>query len=200
MQTLWLVRHAHRLDFVRPEWFDTAIYPYDPPLSALGQSQAVALAAQLSQVPIERIFTSPFLRTIQTADPLARLLQLPIQLEWGLCEWLCADWTRSFPMTTPLAQLKEDYRSIDLAYDSLVIPPYPETLEELSLRMNMLSLEFLQANPEHNILIIAHKGSTLGMVSALTGDPNWVNYDLQCAESIELVRQDGAKLFQHLGS
>ncbi len=189
MQTLWLVRHAHRLDFVRPEWFDTAIYPYDPPLSELGYSQAIALADRLSQVRIDRIFTSPFLRTIQTADPLARILQLPIQLEWGLCEWLCADWTRSFPTTTPLAQLKEDYHSIDLAYDSLVIPPYPETLEELSLRMTMLSLELIQANPEQNLLIIAHKGSTLGMVAALTGDDTWLNYDLQCAESIQLVHQ-----------
>jgi broad specificity phosphatase PhoE len=199
MQTLWLARHAHRLDFVRPEWFDTAIYPYDPPLSELGNSQSIVLAEQLSQVSIDRIFTSPFLRTIQTADPLARILQLPIQLEWGLCEWLCADWTRSFPATTPLAQLKEDYHSIDLAYDSLVIPPYPETLEELSLRMNMLSLELIQANLEQNILIIAHKGSTLGIVAALTDDPTWLTYDLQCAESIQLVRQNGARVFQHLG-
>jgi broad specificity phosphatase PhoE len=198
MQTLWLVRHAHRLDFVRPEWFDTAIYPYDPPLSELGNSQAIALTKQLSYIKIDRIFTSPFLRTIQTAAPLAQMLQLPIQLEWGLCEWLCADWTRSFPTTTPLVQLKEDYHSIDLNYDSLVIPPYPETLEELSLRMTMLSLELIQANLEHNILIIAHKGSTLGMVAALTGDATWLTYDLQCAESIQLVRQNGAKLFQHL--
>jgi broad specificity phosphatase PhoE len=196
MQTLWLVRHAHRLDFVRPEWFDTAIYPYDPPLSDLGHSQAISLGEQLHQAPIDRIFTSPFLRTIQTADPIAQLLQLPIQLEWGLCEWLCRDWTRSFPTTTPLAQLKEDYHSIDLAYDSLLIPPYPETPEELSSRMNMLSLELLQANPEHNILIIAHKGSTVGMVAALTGDDTWLNYDLQCAGLIKLVRQDGATLFR----
>ena len=196
MQTLWLVRHAHRLDFDRPEWFDTAIYPYDPPLSELGNSQAVALAEKLRQVGIDRIFTSPFLRTIQTADPLAQILQLPIQLEWGLCEWLCADWTRSFPTTTPLAQLKEDYHSIDPAYDSLVVPSYPETLEDLSSRMYILSLELIQANPEHNILIIAHKGSTLGMVAALTGDDTWLTYDLQCAESIQLVRQDGAKLFR----
>jgi broad specificity phosphatase PhoE len=189
MQTLWLVRHAHRLDFVRPEWFDTAIYPYDPPLSELGKSQAIALAERLSQVSLARIFTSPFLRTIQTADPLARLLQLPIQLEWGLCEWLCKDWTRSFPTTTPLAQLKEDYHSIDLDYDSLVIPPYPETLEELSSRMTMLSLKFIQANPKHNLLIIAHKGSTLGMIAALTGDDTWLNYDLQCAGLIQLVHQ-----------
>jgi broad specificity phosphatase PhoE len=196
MQTLWLVRHAHRLDFVRPEWFDTAIYPYDPPLSELGHAQAIALAEQLKQAPIDRIYTSPFLRTIQTADPLARILQLPIQLEWGLCEWLCADWTRSFPATTPSTQLKEDYHSIDLAYNSLLIPPYPETLEELSSRMNMLSLKLIQANPEQNLLIIAHKGSTLRMATALTGDDTWLNYDLQCAESIKLVREDGATIFR----
>jgi broad specificity phosphatase PhoE len=190
MQTLWLVRHAHRLDFIQPEWFDTAVYRYDPPLSDEGLDRSITLAQEFSQVRIDRIYTSPFLRTIQTVDPLARLLQLPIRLEWGLCEWLCQDWTSGFPETTPVEDLMRCYPNIDAAYQSLVLPCYPETIEELDARIAIIAGKLVQGNGE-NILAIAHKGSVLGMVVALTGDEAWKTYDLACGGVIKLVCQDG---------
>ncbi len=189
MQTIWLVRHADRLDFIQPEWFETALYPYDPPLSSLGLKSAIALAHKLSQAPIQRVFTSPFLRTIQTADPLAQRLQVPIQLEWGLCEWLCQDWSPALPDTTPINNLKKDYPSIDCSYQSLVLPCYPETPEELDARTNIVAHKLVQNNLE-NILAIAHKGSILGMTAALTGDDYWRNQDLPCGGIVKLIRVD----------
>jgi broad specificity phosphatase PhoE len=190
MQTLWLVRHAHRLDFIQPEWFDTATYRYDPPLSAAGFEQANSLAQQLSQVQIDWIYTSPFLRAIQTADPLARLLQLPIRLEWGLCEWLCQDWTTGFPATTPVDELTRCYPNIDDAYQSLVIPCYPETIQELDARIAIIAGRLFQGNSE-NILAIAHKGSVLGIAATLTGNDRWKTYDLACGGIIKLTSSEG---------
>ncbi|MCY7367496.1 MAG: histidine phosphatase family protein [Chamaesiphon sp.] len=190
MQTLWLVRHGHRLDFIQPEWFDTATYRYDPPLSAAGFDQANSLAQQLSQVQIDCIYTSPFLRTIQTAEPLARLLQLPIRLEWGLCEWLCQDWTAGFPETTPVDELIRYYPNIDDAYQSLVMPFYPETVQELDARITIIAGKLIQCNSK-NILAIAHKGSVLGIAATLTGNDLWRTYDLGCGEIIELVWTEG---------
>ena len=189
MQTLWLVRHAHRLDFIHPEWFDTAVYRYDPPLSAQGFDRAISLARELSHCSIDRIFTSPFLRTIQTVDPLARLLQLPIQLEWGLCEWLCQEWTSEFPATTPVDDLVKYYPNIDATYRSLVMPYYPETVEDLNARINILAHKLVRDNCI-NGLAIAHKGSVLGIVAALTGEDEWRTYDLACGEIIKLVYAD----------
>jgi broad specificity phosphatase PhoE len=186
MQTFWLVRHAHRLDFIEPEWFDGAIYPYDPPLSQQGLDRAVCLAQQLSQIPIDQIFTSPFLRTIQTADPLANLLKLPIRLEWGLCEWLCQDWTPELPKTTPIDELLQYYPNIDISYKSLVMPCYPETTEALNIRIDTITHKLIQDNHEH-MLAIAHKGSILGIVAALTGNDDWRTYDLPCGGIIKLV-------------
>jgi broad specificity phosphatase PhoE len=185
MQTIWLMRHADRLDFIQPEWFDTALYPYDPPLAPSGLSLAISLAQDLSLSPIEQIFTSPFLRTIQTAAPLARMLQLPIQLEWGLCEWLCQSWTLGFPVTTPLDELLRDYPSIDRNYQSLVLPCYPETSEALDARTSSIAHKLVQNNVK-NILAIAHKGSVLGIAAALTGDNRWRNHDLACGGMIKL--------------
>jgi broad specificity phosphatase PhoE len=193
MQTLWLVRHAHRLDFIKPEWFDTAIYPYDPPLSAEGFTQAISLATEFDEFKpkVERIFTSPFLRTIQTADPLARLLHSPIQLEWGLCEWLCEDWTVGMPETTPINELMRCYPNIVASYQSQVIPCYPETIVELDARIAMVADKLIQCN-DRQVLAIAHKGSVLGIVAALTGDRDWKTYDLPCGGVIKLVcNEDG---------
>jgi broad specificity phosphatase PhoE len=190
MQTIWLVRHAHRLDFIQPEWFDTATYRYDPPLSTQGFDRANLLAQQFSQVQIDRIYTSPFLRTIQTAEPLARLLQLPIQLEWGLCEWLCQEWTDGFPATTPVNESIRCYPNIDDAYQSLVIPFYPESTQELDARIAIIAAKIVQGN-SGNILAIAHKGSVLGIAATLTGNARWKTYDLACGGIIKLVNSEG---------
>ena len=160
MQTLWLVRHEHRLDFIQPEWFDTAVYPYDPPLSSEGLDRAITLAEEFAQIPIDRIYTSPFLRTIQTADPLSRLLQLPIRLEWGLCEWLCQDWTLGFPATTPMEDLMRCYSNIDATYKSLVLPCYPETAAKLDARIAIIAGKLVKGNGE-NIVAIAHFNTPL---------------------------------------
>ncbi|MFM2302956.1 MAG: hypothetical protein RLZZ135_359 [Cyanobacteriota bacterium] len=189
MQTLWLVRHAQRLDFVRPEWFETATYPYDPPLSVEGLARSIVIAERLSQLSIDLIFTSPFLRTIQTVDPLAQKLGLPIRLEWGLCEWLCQDWTSALPETTPLDTLMIDYPNIDSAYQSLVIPCYPETQAELDARIHILTQKLVCSHSQ-NMLAIAHKGSVLGIAAALTGDDVWRTYDLPCGAIIKLVRSE----------
>ncbi len=190
MQTFWLIRHAHRLDFIQPEWFETANYRYDPPLSSEGFDQADALAQKFCQVPIDQIYASPFLRTIQTVDPLARLLQSPIRLEWGLCEWLCQDWTSELPETNPVDESIRDYPNIDVTYKSLVAPCYPETFEELNTRTSIIAHKLVQDNCK-NILAIAHKGSVLGIVAALTGNDNWRTYDLPCGGIIKLVGVNG---------
>ncbi len=187
MQTFWLVRHAHRLDFIEPEWFESAIYPYDPPLSSVGSDRAIAIAQELSHVEIDTIFTSPFLRTIQTAAPLARRLQLPIWLEWGLCEWLCKEWTSELPQATPIDELKMNYPNLNFVDRSLVVPCYPETLEELDARIQIIADKLVQNN-DRNILAIAHKGSVLGIVAALTGEHRWLTYDLACGQIIKLLR------------
>ena len=190
MQTFWLVRHAHRLDFLEPEWFDGAIYPYDPPLSPEGHDRALWLAQKLSGLKVDRILTSPFLRTIQTADPLARLLKLPIQLEWGLCEWLCQEWTTEMPKTTPVDELLRSYPTIDARYQSLLVPCYPETTDALKIRLTKISQKLTDDNCEQ-MLAIAHKGSVLGIVAALTRNDDWRTYDLPCGGTIKLINDCG---------
>ncbi len=60
---IYIVRHAERLD-----------QSADTPLSALGHQRAKDLAERLGKENIDSIFVSKYLRTRQTAQPLADLL------------------------------------------------------------------------------------------------------------------------------
>lgn len=68
----------------------------DPSLDSLGFKQAEQaasyLAGALTEDPPVVLFSSPFLRTLQTAQPVAKALKLPIKVEWGFGELLAKGW------------------------------------------------------------------------------------------------------------
>jgi hypothetical protein len=55
----------------------------DPSLTEVGAAQAASLAATLANSGIDCIFSSPFLRALQTATPIALALGLPIRVDRG---------------------------------------------------------------------------------------------------------------------
>ncbi len=173
MPTILLIRHAHRLDFIQPEWFETAAYPYDPPLSALGWQQALELAPKLLHLPIDSIFTSPYLRTLQTAYPIAcginkarRGAGLKLQMESGLREWLHPDWSPTLPATLPLREKALQVPLIDLEYIEIFEPEYPETLAAVNIRSQRV-VEKIVGFSNECVAIVAHKHTLSGMLAAL---------------------------------
>lgn len=75
------MRHAKAGD--RDEWEgDDRLRPLTKP----GHKQAGGINEQLRAVPIRRIVSSPYLRCVQTVEPLARARGLPIELSDGLAE------------------------------------------------------------------------------------------------------------------
>jgi broad specificity phosphatase PhoE len=186
-RTLWLARHANRLDFVYPEWFELAEKRYDPPLSEDGFIQAQKLAARLQGENIEHIFSSPFLRAIQTAYPVALALQLPLKIEYGLSEWLNPDWMSEHPQTHPRDSLERNYPQIDWSYQSHLLPEYPEAAEQVKRRSAQTAYHLL-AQFSGNLLLVGHSKSILGASLGLVG----VNPPLQTplAGLIKLVGQE----------
>lgn len=58
----------------------------DAPLTATGRRQAETLARRLEEVGIERVVSSPFVRAVQSASPLAERLGLPVETDPRLRE------------------------------------------------------------------------------------------------------------------
>lgn len=81
MSNVHLVRHAKAKN--RMEWIEP-----DPlrPLTKRGRREAEALAERLSTEAPERLVSSPFTRCIQTFEPLALSLDVPIETTELLAE------------------------------------------------------------------------------------------------------------------
>ena len=186
-QTVWIARHGNRLDFVNPEWFNTAERPYDPPLSEDGLVQAKQLGKRLVGEGIVHIFASPFLRTVQTANQVADTLDLPIKLESGLSEWLNPAWMQTDPERLPLEILQEQFPRIDPSYTSRVIAQYPETSEMVLERTRETALR-LTAEFSEDMLLVGHGASVVGTTHGLVSGTPEINAALCCL--VKLVRQD----------
>ncbi|CAK9048843.1 unnamed protein product [Durusdinium trenchii] len=126
LQRVLLVRHGHR--------YSTG---FDPQLTRRGFFQAEGLAEMFrgSGIEIDAIFSSPFIRCLQTVTPLAKALGLKIRVDRGFSELLAHDWIFSSnplphlhyeQMRTTHAELPEvPQQLIDVDYDSPQ-PPYPD--------------------------------------------------------------------------
>jgi broad specificity phosphatase PhoE len=73
-QLVFVVRHAERAD-AGMRAAQTTASP-DPPLSDAGRARADRLASMLSATAITAIYTTEFIRTQQTAAPLAAMLKV----------------------------------------------------------------------------------------------------------------------------
>ena len=89
MPTLLLIRHGEN-DFVKQSRLPGRLAGIH--LNEHGQEQAAALAESLKKLPIRAIYASPLERAVETAEPLARALGLPIQLRPGLLDTDVGEW------------------------------------------------------------------------------------------------------------
>ncbi len=187
-QTVWIARHGNRIDFVNPDWFLTAEHRYDPHLSEDGHIQAKQLANRLKGEGISHIFASPFLRTVQTANYAAEALDLSIKLEWGLCEWLNAEWMTEMPETESIADLCRRFPRIDASYKGGVAN-YPESSQYCLDRAGDTAKRLANEFPE-DMLLVGHGSSVVGSAIGLAGRPKTkINAALCCL--VKVVRDRG---------
>lgn len=79
--------------------------PADPPLSAEGLSQAAKMADWMEHEAIDKIYSSPMRRALQTGEPLAEKKGMSIEVEEGVAEY-----DKQSHHYIPTEQLKElDY-------------------------------------------------------------------------------------------
>ena len=86
---LFLVRHGEN------EWTERGALAGRTPAVALndkGVEQAQQVAQRLKEQPISAIYSSPLLRCLQTAQPLADSLNLPVSIDPGILEVDYGDW------------------------------------------------------------------------------------------------------------
>lgn len=187
-QTIWITRHGNRYDFVNPDWFITAQLRYDPHLAEDGIIQAQELGERLKVENITHIFSSPFLRTVQTAHEVAEILDLPIKLEAGLGEWLNPNWMDHDPEIRSPEILAQDYPRIDLNYTPRVIPEYPES-EAMVQKRTAKTAQKLASEFTGELLFVGHGASVLGTAEGLLEEPLNIRASFCCLT--KLVQNNG---------
>jgi probable phosphoglycerate mutase len=140
------------------------------PLSPLGRRQSEAVAAALAGEPIEAVYSSPLLRAVQTAEPLARVLNLEIRVLPGLIELNAGIFQgkshRELAELHPAEWAR--WRSGDPDYAI----PGGESRRDL-MRRGRQVLEEILALGHRQVVISSHGALLAGAMKALLDIPAW---------------------------
>lgn len=148
MMHLLLIRHAEN------DWVGKRLAGWTPGvhLNDKGRTQASALAQQLSETPLQAIYSSPLERTLETAQPLAQAQGLTVQTRKGLGEAGYGSWTGQ-----ALTDLQEDELwPVVQAYPAGVRFPNGESMREVQARIVSELDAIRDAHPEQTVAIFSH--------------------------------------------
>lgn len=151
--------------------------PGDSVLSAHGEDQAEELGEFLKNIepPVDRIYSSPLYRCLQTSVPASEKLGLPIYPETGFGEWYKRE-TDLHPSAASPQELKAFFPTLKEDYRSLVsVSNEGETVEEHHKRCKDVFRAVLKDIREHGnnvktILVVTHAAPRIALGRALAGD------------------------------
>lgn len=136
-------------------------------LNEEGIAQAEAMAQRLAGTKIAAVYSSPLERAQETAAPLGRVLNLPVDINEGIMETDCGEWA---------GQLIEDLSKLDLwkqlqVYPSGVRFPGGESFADIQTRM-VRAIEALCTKHAHEtIALVSHADPIKLAVAFFAGIP-----------------------------
>jgi len=178
--TFLLVRHAlHAYGGERIAGRQTNVH-----LSPAGQEQTVGLATRLSSLPIRAVYTSPLERTRETAEAIAKPLNLTPQVRDELMELNFGDWTGE-----RLDDLRpqEHWKQFN-AFRSGTPAPNGELMLETQGRIVGLMTRLREAHPNETVALVSHADVIKSAVAYFLGVPIdlFLRIEISCA-SVSVV-------------
>jgi len=132
------------------------------PLTENGLNNSIKLSKVLQNNNINKIFSSPFIRTLQTVDPFTKDTKQSINLEYGLCEihHQTIIPVKSVGLSLP-EYLAKKY-NYNPNYTSFIKPTgikYPENATDCENRMKRVLKNIIETyyKTDDNILIVTHQ-------------------------------------------
>jgi broad specificity phosphatase PhoE len=170
----YIIRHAEKC---RGGYYNPRLRHQDEPLTPGGQEQAEKLIAYFSGKSVARIYVSGYLRTAQTAAPLAQRLGIePViderlnEIDNGLIEGLSD------------AEVQERYPEVWQAFMSRSADfrfPGGETGEEVRQRIASFLDEKRRQHPDEAIILVAHDGLIRLLTCHILGLPVYARWKFQ---------------------
>jgi broad specificity phosphatase PhoE len=146
----------------------------DPRLTPLGQAQAEAAAQALRGQGLLRILASPYTRALQTAAPLARTLDLPVEVHPGIRErfhFKC-------DIGSPRAALAAAWPEHDFGHlQETWWPNETETAESVDERAAVFRAEMLRSDLWQNTVVVSHWAFILALTGQSLENGTWIRFD-----------------------
>lgn len=162
MTILFLIRHASN-DFVQEG--KLAGWLPDVHINDEGRQQAEQMAAKMSQVRLDAIYSSPLERAVETAEYLARPREMQVLPRAGLGELRIGAWE-----DRKIEELNQtdEWRMYHI-YPSGARPPDGETARELQTRAVDQAEAICAAHPEGTVAIVSHADTIAAIVAHYAG-------------------------------
>jgi probable phosphoglycerate mutase len=161
---LLLIRHGQTIANAEGRWQGHA----DGELDEMGRHQAAMLAKTIP--PLDTLYASPLARAADTADAIAEVQSLEVQLDPDLKEIGFGEWEGLSP--EQIAEIyPEDYRSFRAGVD-LPRGGNGETFAGVRRRMASSLGSIVAANPGRTVGVVSHGGATRAYLTEILGIPS----------------------------
>ncbi|KAJ7254065.1 histidine phosphatase superfamily [Mycena haematopus] len=216
IETIYIARHGFRMNWVSNNWTTFAMIKtlnaaqeerdgtrQDPPLarrrgsippwsniSHSEQAQAQELADYFLSLPEDQrptaIFSSPYYRCLQTSQPVAKALGVPIFVEHGISEWYSpvAPNTGLHPRPGPASSLTPTSPKSTLPRGPR--SGTPRARGDVA-QVHARAAGFLDAHAR--VLLVSHAATTIALARALLGAPG-LPMRVGCCSLTEVVRSE----------
>lgn len=136
----------------------------DPPLSVLGQQQAIEVAQRLAPTRVDAIYVTSLRRTAETAAPLAARLGLTPRVEPALAEVHMGEWDggiyrQRVAEGDPIVAEMIDQERWDVI-------PGAESNASIAARVGPAIARVAELHPDGRVVCVAH-GGTIGAILAM---------------------------------
>lgn len=145
----------------------------DPTITDLGAEQIRTAAEQLSRREIRAIVASPYTRTLESAEIIAREMGLPVSIEPLVRE-------RAFftcDVGTPSSQLRERWPDFEFGDLAEIWWPKVETETELSARCRHYRDQRVTGDDWRHLLVVTHWGFIRGLTGQAVENATIVDFD-----------------------
>ena len=156
----------------------------DARLTELGHAQARAAVEQLAGQPIARIITSPYTRTLQTVEPIARLLRVPVLVNPIVRERFAF----TCDIGSPRADLETAWPEHDFSrIDEIWWPAVEEPEDSIRGRAALFRGEMAALPDWSDTLVVSHWGFILSLTGQSVMNGQWLRCDPREPAPAEVV-------------
>ena len=145
-------------------------------LTPEGKNRSIKLVESLSKYPIDSIYSSPFIRTLQTIDPFSRHINKMIKVENGLYEYMVEGVFKPnnyYKLDDKIySTIIQDDFNIDGEYSSLVCAPGQEFETEVDLvtRVDKMLNKLVGKKRDKTILLVSHMSTINAIIRRYVPD------------------------------